>query len=183
MVSKPTGRDPHRPAVPLRARGDRYLLTFMEAHKHDPSLSERGIALAISSVMHGELVGIFNNSGRGPVALWEYKDRQRRGVEGDDPRNRRAFNPWADNLARTVRKFRSLTGETADGVWWLNMTRGWEYCLYADTHLLAYSGAQAACMLAGERYFFDRAMAPIANHRFGLGPEPKFSLPDFCPHA
>lgn len=195
MVTKPTGRDPHRPTVPFRKRDDRYLQTFIRAHGTNPEMTQRGVAGALAAAMHGKFDGFRQHPRDGLVMQFFYDDRRHKGKEGDESRNKTAFSPWTDDLTRQGRRYRHLGEPLAnsrdgvmpddlqDRIWYQCVTTGWKYCFYSPTHLRAYSAAQACCILADELPFFERVMGPIINHRFGLGPEPKFSLPDFCPHA
>jgi hypothetical protein len=200
MVSKPTGKDAHRPEVPLRERPDRYLLTFLFAQRFRVSagvLSERQTSIALACVAYGFPVS--------PAFAEKHKDKIRpsrrkrppdwlvfgtthyRGnADGGAARDDSPLVAKADDLTRTLRRFlkkhKDLTDGSEDSRWFLAMTNAWLITLDG----LGDSVSEAAAHFTesvGESEYFERSMAPIVLGRFTaeLGWEP--IVPDFCPHA
>jgi len=188
VVSKPTGQPKGRPPLALRDDPERYVATYLAAESHvHPELSERGIAMAVTLAMRGEVVRSRENLSlqdpRGLLFRLSPNEQQRgaEGRAGENRRNASAFQPRADDLARKVRRLAALPIVSDDGRWFVNMKLAWVMALSGDARH-AFGAAAFACTAIGETEFFKRVLEPIMDHRLGGLPVPHFSLPDFIPH-
>ena len=189
MVSKPTGRPKGRPPLPLREDPERYWLSRYAAEcLLSPSVSDRGIAVMMTAVRFGELTYVSEAAKLGnPEGVLGFRFaspdvRGRAGGASESRRNSSAFHPRADDLARKARRLLNNDCGADDGRWFLAMTQAWIATLAVKAFKAAWLLASSRCFVAGEIAFFKRVMEPIIESRFQLGPEPRFSAPDFIPH-
>jgi hypothetical protein len=195
MVTKPTGRRRGRPRLPLRDDPERYWVArfLAECELKGPGMTDRQIALAMTTVRYGEVVNDSENvknlvTASAAVAFKYAKGDARypsdtvRGEEDrKQPRYRSAFHPRADDLLRKARRLWS--GHDADDCKWLvAMREAWVRTLSGFPEKFALQSASSLCLVAGEIPFFYRALQPIIHFRFHGGPVPSFSAPDFIPH-
>jgi hypothetical protein len=177
--------------VPLSKDPECYWIAryVAECRLKAPGMSDRGIALTLTAVRFGQLVNeAANIEGftTGSAGAWfEYGEKDVRGhryAVKDKRRNSSAFHPRADDLARKARRLLQQTRSWEDTVWLANMAAAWAFALGGESLGMAYNRASIHCWKIGETRFFERVLRPIVEHRFGRGPAPAFSAPDFNPH-
>jgi len=182
MVSKPTGRDVGRPkgSAPIIKNDLRYVLVFLEgaAKAWAPMTSKHEIAISLAAMMYGKVVDTPDNKAS-LAGDWRGLKFCGEPRKGDDTRYRSVFHPSGEALIRSSGRLMSLSAGDLNGQWFAAMSAAWAYCLGGAPFEYAFNKASFYCWDIGETRFFERAIRPITEHRFGRGPQPKLLLPEF----
>ena len=154
MVSKPTGRTRGRPRKPLAERPGRYVFAQLEAfiqRAKERGLKEFQVAEVVASMLSSDISPIPGNPAGFVLNPSDYRKTEDADKKAEQHRYGKAHRALADDLRRTLRRFRK-------DPWFLPMTASWRLCI--DGELEKVDEARSLATSVGEEAFFDAEMLP-----------------------